>query len=550
MSAGFALLMRFDPHGLREAANGWKALAHAVESTGTRHRHQVNGPLHARWTGADAEAAFPYLARTEQQLSVVRAEAESLALTMNTVADRMHQARTDLLNVVRRAQEAGLTVSADGVVALPPEAPGDRNDPDAPSARRALLAVRNELQRRIDTAVQAAQRASDQGNAALGRLGADILTTSRADGATAETRTDVAEVRQALGLSDPYVPDGRDPRQNAAWWQGLTPEQRATYLALDAARIGGLDGLPSAVRDEANRTVLDQRLDALLAGTPASLGLDREAYDRRLAALRAIRDKLTPPAGTDDRVPRSFLLRLDPEAYEGDGRAVVATGDPDRAAHTAVLVPGTNTDLGGVPGQIDRIRQLRSHARAFAGPGEEVSVISYLGYDAPESIPEAVNPRRGIDGAEDMRRFSEGIRVAHGEPRTHLTYIGHSYGSYAVGVAAAGGEDGLRADDIVALGSPGMGVSEAKDLHIDPGRVWISEARDDPTRVYSGMTLGPGPHNLEFGGTNLYTDTSGHSGYWDENSESVRNQGKIIAGKPPEVAPKEVNIGGIIPVRR
>ncbi|MFD8316951.1 alpha/beta hydrolase [Kitasatospora purpeofusca] len=165
---------------------------------------------------------------------------------------------------------------------------------------------------------------------------------------------------------------------------------------------------------------------------------------------------------------------------------------------------------------------------------------------------EAANPRRGIDGAEDMRRFSDGLRVAHGEPRSHVTYVAHSYGSYAVGVAARGG-DGLHADDIVTLGSPGMGVDNAKQLHIDPNHVWISEAEDDMTRFAGGLTLGPGPHNIGFGGNNLYTDTSGHGGYWDttadSDSDSVKNQGKIIAGKPPEVVPKEINIGGIIPVR-
>ncbi|MFJ9951242.1 alpha/beta hydrolase [Kitasatospora sp. NPDC091207] len=548
MSGLYELLTRFDPYGLRDAAKGWKALAHAMESTGTRHRGQVNGPLHQHWKGTDADAAFPFMARTEQQMDVVRVEAEAVALTLNTVADRMYQAQTNLTNAAHRAQDAGLTVSAEGAVGLPPQAPEERNDPDAQTARRTLAGLKGELQGRIDAALKDARQASDQGNTALGRLGADILTTRRASGATAETRTDAADVMKDLGLADAYVPDGKDPKANAEWWNGLTPDQRETHLALNAARIGSLDGLPAAARDEANRLVLDQKLDALEAGTPASFGLDQTAYDKRRAALAEIKKKLGERADAGDEAHQLFLLGIDPEAYGGDGRAIVASGNPDRATHTAVFVPGTNTDFTGVPGQIDRVRQLQRFGIGAADSTDEtVSVISYLGYDTPESIPEAVNPRRGIDGADDMRRFSDGLRVAHGEPKTHLTYIAHSYGSYAVGVAASGG-DGLHADDIVALGSPGMGVDQAKQLHIDPDHVWISEAEDDPTRLFSGMTLGPGPHNIGFGGHNLYTDTSGHGGYWDETSESLYNQGKIIAGKRPDVVPKEINIGGVIPV--
>ncbi len=141
MSNPYELLLKFDPQGLREVARKWKALAHTAETVGSRHRNQVNGPLHQQWEGADARVAFPFMARTEQQLDVVRVEAETVALTLNTVADRIYQAQTNLTNAVHRAQDSGLTVSADGRVDLTPELPEDRNDPDAQSARRTLMAV-------------------------------------------------------------------------------------------------------------------------------------------------------------------------------------------------------------------------------------------------------------------------------------------------------------------------------------------------------------------------------------------------------------------------
>ncbi|WP_405366088.1 alpha/beta hydrolase [Kitasatospora sp. NBC_00039] len=538
--------MKFDPQGLRDVAKNWKALAHTAETVGSRHRNQVNGPLHQHWPGADASAAYPYMERTEQQLDVVRVEAEAAALTLNTVADRMYQAQTNLTNAVHRAQDSGLTVSADGVVSLPPVGPGEHNDPDAQADRRNLMSLRTGYQDRINQALKDAQGASNQGSSALLRLNGDILNGQRANGAVAATRTDTAYVMNDLGLADPYIPDGKDPKQNAEWWKGLTPDQQETYLALNAAKIGTLDGLPATARDEANRLVLDQKLDALQAGTPASLGLDQSTYDKRKAALQSIKDKLEETANAKDESHQMFLLGIDPEAYEGDGRAVVSTGNPDKATHTSVFVPGTNTELAGVPGQIDRIRQLQGYGKRFARAGESVAVISYLGYDTPESIPQASNPMRGLDTADDMRRFSQGLRAAHGEPKSHLSYIAHSYGSFAVGVADSE-KGGLQADDIATLGSPGMGVLYAEQLTVNPDHLWIGEATDDATRLVGGFSLGPSPHIAGFGGHNIKVDTSGHGGYWDEETESVLNQGRIIAGQKPTTSPKEDPLWGSIP---
>ncbi|MFF8775272.1 alpha/beta hydrolase [Kitasatospora sp. NPDC015120] len=546
MNGLYELLVKFDPEGLRGVAREWKALAHMAETVGSRHRSQVNGPLHRRWEGADSQAAFPFMARTEQQLDVVRVEAEAVALTLNTVADRIYQAQTNLTNAVHRALDSGLTVSAEGRVDLAPEEPGDHNDPDAQAARRNLMGLKAGYQARIDQALKDAEAASNQGQIALGRLGGEVLNGQRANGAAAETRGDVAAVMNDLGLAESYIPDGKDPGKNAEWWKGLTPDQQETYLALDAARIGNLDGLPATVRDEANRLVLDQKLDALQAGTPASFGLDQAAYDKRKAALAEIKKKLEDTADVKDETHQMFLLGIDPEAYGGDGRAIVATGNPDKANHTAVFVPGTNTELPGVPGQIDHIRKLQSYAGRYAKEGESVAVISYLGYDTPESISKAANPMRGLDGADDMRRFSDGLRVAHGEPRTHLSYVAHSYGSFAVGVADSE-KGGLQADDIVTLGSPGMGVLTADQLTVNPDHLWIGEATDDATRVVGGFSLGPSPHIAGFGGHNIVIDTSGHGGYWDDESQSLKNQGKIIAGQPPATGPKEDPLWGSIP---
>ncbi|QKW23964.1 hypothetical protein HUT16_37145 [Kitasatospora sp. NA04385] len=544
MSGDFALLQRFDPAGLRETARSWRRLAAAAEDADSRHRHQVNGPLRGHWQGKDADSAFYTMESTEQKLEIVRVEAESVALVLDTTADRMDQARTNLSNALQRADEWNLPVTDDGAVGLPEQAAPDRHDPDAREERHNQVQLRDQVQDRINAALAAAREASDQGARALGRLSADILTQPRVFGAAGESAKDVRDVAEDLGLAAPYIPENKDPAQSAQWWKSLTPEQQQSYIALHPEEIGRLDGLPSTVRDQANRIVLEQQLDALKAGDARGSGMTADEYNQRETNLRVLKEKLDQRDGADEQ-HQLLLLGLD---AEGDGKAIVSTGNPDTATHTAVLVPGTGTTMKEMPGQIDRIDRLQNAtAKELKGTDQTVAVVSWLGYDAPEVNASVMTPGRAEDGAEDMRRFTDGLRVSEGDHRSHLTVIGHSYGTTAVGAAAAGGR-GLQADDIVAIASPGMTTAWASDLHIDPNHFWAGTAADDNIRRVTDLTLGPDPTRGGFGGQTLNIDTSGHSGYWDPDSRSLANQGKIIAGLPPDTVDNQPDpVEGIVP---
>ncbi|MEV6975157.1 alpha/beta hydrolase [Kitasatospora sp. NPDC093806] len=541
MSTNLELLLRFDPAGLHDAAKNWRGLSSFAHSADGRHRSQVNGPLrHMQWSGKDAEYAFSNLERTEQILEIVRVESAAIALVLDTVADRMYQAQTNLKNAIYRAEEWGLSVASDGTVQLPKQSYAEQHDADGQADRKALVTLRGEAQDRINKALASAQEASDKGALALSRLDADILTRPRVFGSAAETARDVKDIEKDLGLSGPYIPENTDPQKSADWWKSLTPDQQSSYLALHPDQVGRLDGLPATVRDEANRLLLEQQLDEMKAGDARGSGLTFEEYNKREGALRELKERLDRQDG-EAAEKKLFLLGLD---AKGDGKAIVALGNPDTADHTAVMVPGTGTTLGSMPGQITRITALQDAAIDAAHGNKNVSVISWLGYDAPEIPPESLGVAgtgRAKDGAEAMRQFTLGTRVAQGDHRSHLTVLGHSYGTTAVGAAAAGGQ-GLGADDIVAVASPGMTVTEAEKLHIDPSHFWVGAADDDNIRKVAGFTLGDDPMFEKFGGNNIQIDTSGHSGYWDENSQSLANQGRIIAGQPPNTVPKEPEV--------
>jgi hypothetical protein len=267
-----------------------------------------------------------------------------------------------------------------------------------------------------------------------------------------------------------------------------------------------LDGVPAVARELANR--------AVLRTNPGDHG--RNLLDRLEAAEYAV-----PPG------PPLLLMGVDTEL----GRAIVAVGDPNHAMHTCVLVPGVNTTLDDMPGQINRANKLSDEAQRISG-GEPVSVVAWLGYGAPGFDEGAADHHAAALGAPLLDRFVDGLHSSHdASVSAHTSVLGHSYGSTVVGEAAHDG-NGLAVDDIITAGSPGMDVGSVKDLHVDPHHVWAGAADDDfvPNVLGRPGVHGDVPNDVKFGANQYHVDTSGHSGYWDPASESLRNQARIIAG--------------------
>lgn len=138
------------------------------------------------------------------------------------------------------------------------------------------------------------------------------------------------------------------------------------------------------------------------------------------------------------------------------------------------------------------------------------------------------------------------MHASHVGPPAIDTVIGHSYGSSVVGGAASGGND-LAADNIIAVGSPGMLVDHAGDLNLGAGsQVYSMTARNDIISLATDATLGADPYGPAYGATRLWTDpgpswdptgiigdVAAHSSYWDVGNPGLDNLGAIIAGQPP-----------------
>ncbi|MFC9795014.1 alpha/beta hydrolase [Streptomyces sp. NPDC057695] len=541
MTEHFAQLMKQDFADLDSAVGSWKKLADALTNTQTGSGRRVTGPLHkAGWSGTSASYGFDAMEATESKLGTGRTNAQLISTTLDTLNTKMQAAQRKLRAAVADAEAAGHTVRADGWVE-PKQAvdPKYHNDPDYADIQRDANSGLGGFRARIDAAVLEAESASNEGAEVLRQI--DPFDLDKRYGG-AHAQEDAARVAAFAGIDKKDIPDGTDPQRSADWWKGLDEEQQRLYLAAYPEQIGGLDGLPTTTRDQANRTVLDMRLNdyALREG---SLGYhDRSSY----RGLQAMKDRLDK----SDTAPEHKQLYLLGFSTEKDGRAIVAVGNPDTAKHTAVSVPGTSNQLDNFGDSITRAEKLQDASDRTPGRGTDVAVIAWLDYDAPEatvdpSRPTEFNvnlgvttPGRAEDDAETLRDFTGGLRASHqGEP-THLTVIGHSYGSTMVGTADSGGK-GLGADDMIVVGSPGLNVDRADQLNVSPSRLWVGAAEDDGVVNWtSDKTLGENPADPAFGGQQMYVDTSGHSGYWDDGSQSLENQGRIIAGLTPDNTPR------------
>jgi hypothetical protein len=251
------------------------------------------------------------------------------------------------------------------------------------------------------------------------------------------------------GAAPAWPSPGSGPAAVRRWWDALTAADRMYLLAEQPARLGVLDGVPVDVRDRANRLAL------AVAG------------DTR--ALRALRARLA-----DADAPRAYLLAFD---ASGDGKAVVAIRDPDHAANVLTYVPGTGANVGDLGKGV----LLPAADRLATAAGPSTAVVLWLGYDAPDNPIVASYPSYARHAEDSLDRFQDGLRATHEGTRAHQTVLGHSYGSTVVGFTAR--DRGLDADDVIFVGSPGVGVAHAGDLGVPSGHVWASTARYDPIRL-------------------------------------------------------------------
>ncbi|WP_367539635.1 alpha/beta hydrolase [Streptomyces globisporus] len=496
---------------LEQAADGWGRVGNRADAARDRIEGQLLPGLRDTQRGEAPDAAVRGLRRLGTNFQYIYTECGLLRTALNSLAHEIKAQQRVLQGALDDAAALNFTVHADGSVTYPAagEGPVDGKPPAGgtasgvpnpgmvpPSGLVAPNPNAGKAQDIADRVAQAVRAAADadwrytrilRSLKAHEGLGVPVATWT-------DAAADAAAVRDAArGYLSDAIPHDASPAERKAWWAGLTDEQREEYLAVYPDRIGNLDGIPALVRDAANRDNLQ-----LLMGKLE--GRDDDDSATKLAALREIDRQLR--AGPKAGEPPMYLLGI---GEQGNGRAIVSYGNPDTARNVAAYVPGLNTSLDKefAEGDLKRARDLSIASNRHGAP---TAAITWLGYDAPQSpdglrsLAVAVDGR-AEEGGRAFHEFMGGITATNDHEDPHMTAIGHSYGSRAVGGAAQhpGGIPGV--DEIVFVGSPGVGVDSADDLGVGRDHVFVGAAANDVvTKLPSKAESVLGMAGVGFGG--------------------------------------------------
>lgn len=353
-----------------------------------------------------------------------------------------------------------------------------------------------------------------------------------------------------------------DPRAIAQLWHSLGPADRER-LARDNPELGSMAGVSSATRDAINRTRLRRLIDAVNrggAGTGAGGGAAIGAGSGAAAGIVGNVEGTDLAAAGPGLSALAAYLEADPGRHlidlRADGRAVVASGNPDAAGRVVTLIPGTGSSLESLGRSGDRADAMCEAAavveafKSVDADTEACVAVAWQGYDAPDSIAEAgrsLAPARAH--AEDLRTFAAGVdavEVMDGHDAPH-TVVGYSYGSATLGAASADPR-GLAADRMIHVGSPGASVDSIAQQWVDEGGTSRRAHRWEVAAVASRWdavpwwsvtgVLGERPGTGDFGGTAVDVTEPGtgprsvgdaHSTYFDRGTVSLEEIGRLIA---------------------
>ena len=335
------------------------------------------------------------------------------------------------------------------------------------------------------------------------------------------------------------------------------PEATQALLVKQAPQlVGSLEGVPYAQRNVANRTFLSSSEHAIRTQLTSD-GVGRAAKDelsKRLHMLQQVRDALKVGASGNLRT----LVSLDPS---GEGRAVIAVGDPSTADYVDYLIPGmfsdVDTQIQVLAGGADEIATEQQAWLKKLNPGvpssrlPSVATLAWIGYQTP-NIVNVASMSLAREGQQSLTRSIEGLRAERAAristnadgtvtgKQPYLAILAHSYGSTAAMLSLQ--DDQVNVDALAVVGSPGSPARTVGQLNVTNGNVWVGAGQTDPvpqTGLFGSQPTSAayGAHRFGVdGATDPFTGKTmgavvGHDGYFVTGTESLRNMVLIGIGR-------------------
>ncbi len=500
------------------------------------------------WTGEAASAAAAAHDALSERARRIVAGISAVRRATGEISDAVLSIQRALGEATDSAGAYGFAVSDDGTVAdaHPPESASE----DVARERRI---VRDEVVDRLEQILRRAQDVDTDFAAVLGKAARGEIDDDAGQSLAGASTSGEG----AGGLSTIGPPMNGTPGDNAGWWASLSEQERRALIDSDPGAVGNLDGLPAAVRNEANRARIDDERAALederdrlqadlddnwFGGTFTNADAALEHVNAKLASL----DRIESTVDLGNRQ----LLALDLSGERAE--AAVAVGNVDTADHVAAFTPGLGSTVDGSLKDYDRDmeqlqRQAQYESRRY-GDGGSVATVTWIGYQAPQpalggwnplgnplSSESVVHDDLARAGGSDLAEFYRGIDASR-TTDPHLTALGHSYGSTTTGFAL---REQTGVDDAMFFGSPGLGTSHVGDIQVPEGHTYRIEARNDivadagqfgidPTHVDGVTGLSARDEKLPDG--RRLAESTGHSAYLAQDSTSQYNMSVVVAG--------------------
>lgn len=365
---------------------------------------------------------------------------------------------------------------------------------------------------------QDAARHSDEGHA---RAVADDALSRRIPPVEADG------LRAPHGSRDQAIARAHD---NSDWWHQLSGEEQRALIDTYPREIGNAEGVPPAARHEANSQTLANDRDALRTRQDNGERLTRgeQKYLNRLDELeRAIREG--EQKAKDAGVGGPYILALDPHAFKGDGRAIVAFGDnPYKAQSVSWHVPGLTTTIDKLATNMDNaFNHLQSTRQEH--PGISAASIAWIGYNAPSGLGSWRVAGHGLARVggdilhSDISAFNlaRDLHAGDGTNFRNNHIFGHSYGSTTTSYAGIGGRLHDQVSTVTLLGSPGAGPHRSADgfgigrenvFVASSSRDWVTTigGRDTGGRFLGHFGLGRDPAMDTWGGQRITSEFPAH----------------------------------------
>jgi Alpha/beta hydrolase len=605
-------LKALKPSEYAEAADGYRAVSDMADAAEKRIDQQITKAMQKANEGEAADAAEKQLKKLSENFRYAQVECGLVSGALNGFSSEIAAPRRRLIEALEDAAALEYTVSAAGDVTYPAggknELTGDKLPGGTAVGNKSMLGPGNaklydpgsnglytpgtgagavdtslgnphrtkaqDIADRITHALQEAAEIDERYNRALEKLkAAPGLSVSTKTWANVASDADAISSAASEYIRD-NIPLNKSPADRKDWWDGLSSEEQDEYRRAFPELIGNLDGIPTVVRDEANR----ENLGMLIATME---GRHDEKSRTMLDGLKSIDQQLRHP---DPASPPMYLLGI---GDKGNGRAIVSYGNPDASQNISAYVPGLGTALDSDFARNDLKRAKDTAIDAQKYNPSSASIV-WLGYDAPQFPAEKILDNTSVTSMHDAKvgataynQFMGGMAATNEHTDPHITAIGHSYGSLTVGQAAQrhGGIPG--ADDIILLGSPGTGADRAEDLNVGKDHVFVGAAENDPVShlpskkeavagaagLLAGGPLGAyvlgdmadqgdddlwfgkDPASKEFGARRFTVDdgplpiidgqgpTPAHSNYFnpEKDVESADNIAKIVAGESDHI---------------